>query len=145
MIYSCAGNSARISVDNDPESITIQWLEWLDTDQYAKLKGISSGNMLDYVEDMEKFFEDSGDDSFVVDPTIVERINCIDGKDNTKECTYCCKETEEETFILIQEKGQWKVSDIFSDLEELDEEAIRQEKMLDDILNDKLPKKSEEL
>lgn len=145
MIYSCAGNASRIAVENDPETITIQWLEWLDTDQYDKMKDISTGNMLVYVEDMQKFLEDSEDGSFPVEPTIVERIDCIDTKENTKECTYCCKEEGEETFILVKEQGQWKVSDIFSGLEELDEEAIRQEKMLEEILNNKLPEKSEEL
>lgn len=145
ILYSCAGNSAKISINNDPESITIQWLEWLDTEEFGKLKEISAGNMLAYVEDMEKFFEGSEEENFPVESTIVERIACVDGKDNQKECTYCCKEEAEETLILIKEKGQWKVTDVVSALEELDEEAIRQEKMLEEILNKKLPKESEEL
>lgn len=147
-LNSCAGNSAKISTNNDPESITVQWIEWLDADQYKKLKEISHGNTLTYVLDMENFFEsfkDLEDGNIPIEKTIIERINCADIIDNKTECTYCCKDKEEETFVLIKDNGQWKVTDIIVALEDIDEEALKQEKMLEEMLNGKLPTKSEEL
>lgn len=142
VIFSCAGNG--IELPESPEATTILWLEWLDNDNFTDLKKISVGNTLVYVEDMRVFFEGLPDDGVVNEATIVKNITCSTEGEKT-ECTYCCKDEEEETFILIKENGQWKVTDIIVALDDINEETLRQEKMLEEMLNKKLPNESEEL
>lgn len=139
-IYACSNTSA--SLLQTPEDVTIQWLEWLDNDNYTQLKKISTGTTLDYVNDMEIFFNaviEEDDDSEPAEPTIVERIQC-EGKENERvHCVYCCNEGEEETFILVKEKSQWKVEEIIVPIDDLDEEGKLEDQLLEEMLNNKLP------
>lgn len=141
-IYSCAGDA--IPLPETPKETTILWLEWFDNDNFTDLKKISAGNTLVYVEDMQVFFEGLEDDGVPNEATIVENINCTTNGDKS-ECIYCCKDKEEETFILIKNDGNWKVTDIIVALDDLDEEALKQERMLEEMLNKKLPNESDEL
>lgn len=133
-LIGCTGSN---TLPNEPESVTIQWLEWLDKNNYKELKEISSGSTLDYVKDMEKFY--TGYEGGEEEATIVENITCSNQGNGDVECIYCCNDGESETFILSKEKGQWKVKDIIVDIGDIDEEALRQEKQLEEMLNKKLP------
>ncbi len=134
--FSCAGESEQLP--NDPEQVTTQWIEWLDNNQFGKLKKISLGGTLAYINDMEAFHKGLTEDEMENETTVVERINCKDSDNGEKSCTYCCKDGEEETFILIEDNGQWKVKDIIIDISDLDEETLQQEKVMEDMLNKKL-------
>ncbi|MGK0389455.1 MAG: hypothetical protein ACI94Y_002195 [Maribacter sp.] len=137
-IYACSNIST--SLLQTPEDVTIQWLEWLDNDNYAQLKKISTGSTLEYVNDMEIFFNAViEEDDEAIEPTIVERIQCTEKENERVHCIYCCNEGDEEIFILVKEKSQWKVEGIIVPIDYLDIEGIEEDRMLEEILNNKLP------
>lgn len=139
-IYACSNVSA--SLLQTPEDVTIQWLEWLDNDNYAQLKKISTGSTLEYVNDMEIFFNaviEEDDDSEANEPTIVERIQCETKANERVHCVYCCNEGDEEIFILVKEKTQWKVEEIIVPIDDLDEKGMLEDQILEEMLNNKLP------
>lgn len=139
-IYACSNASA--SLLQTPEDVTIQWLEWLDNDNYEQLKKISTGSTLEYVNDMEVFFNaviEEDDESESIEPTIVERIECAEKENERVHCVYCCNEGDEETFVLVKEKTQWKVTEIIVPIDDLDEESMIQDQLLEEMLNNKLP------
>ncbi len=124
--------------NGDAETVTVKWLELLDNENFKELKDLSTGNTLVFVNDMEQLFDGVSEDGGEgLPPTIVERINC-ENKEEGTHCTYCCKDGEEETFVLVQEGGKWKVTDIIVSLDDLDKEAREKEKILEDLLNDML-------
>jgi len=132
-LFGCTGTS---SLPNEPESVMIQWIEWWDKDMHKELKDISTGNTLIHVLDMEKFYD--GVEKEEVEVTVIEKLNCEEEGEDVK-CIYCCNEGESESFFLTKEKGQWKVRDIIVDIGDIDEETLKQEKQLEEMLNKKLP------
>lgn len=130
-ICACVGNKES---DKSPNDTTLAWLDFYDNADVASLKKISTGKTLEMVNELDGFLTASPEE----DKIVVRKIQCSENPDKTTSCVYCCNDEEEETFILTHENGRWKVTEIIVSLEELDEEAVKQEKLLEQMLNKQL-------
>ncbi len=138
MLFSCQSDSGTKN-DGSPQATMENWLKGLEEENFSALKKISMGNTLAYVSDMESFFEGVANDT-PNGKTETKKISCSEITEHKVKCEYCCNQGDKEIFILTREQEQWKVSDIYADLQQFDKKNLKEEEKLNSYLNSKLSK-----
>ncbi len=97
--------------ENSPENTARAWLSALQQSRFDEMEDISSGDILDYVQEMMAFTEGITFEN----PTSsiqVKDMECKKIDDNHAKCEYCCHDQEKERLSLILEEGIWKVATV---------------------------------
>lgn len=114
IFFSCqnAENSKNSikQLPNTPETVARQWQKYIDKNEFAAAKKLSTQNGVKWIEEMELLFSEIDIES-VLDETNFLKMNCQE-KNEKAFCVYKIQEEEFEivdTFFLEKMEGQWVV------------------------------------
>ena len=116
---------------NTPEEVARKWQEYMDKNQFAEARKLSTEGAKEIVDMIEMIFSDEGSGEDWVSETVFVEMKCREQKD-TAICTCLIKEEDEliqDSFLLVKAAGQWLVDIAEEDLEE----GPGMEKMLEEL------------
>ena len=128
LILAC---TQQASAPNTPEEVARKWQEYMDKNQFAEARNLSTEGAQEIVDMIEAIFTDEGNSEEWVSETVFIEMKCREQKD-TAVCTCLIKEEDEliqDSFLLVKPAGQWLVDIAEEDLEE----GPEMEKMLDEL------------